>query len=51
VGKDGMVVVQVYRYIAPTALPFSNSLLTHGHRIALTMGYEYGAPLVLSATE
>jgi len=44
VGKDGLVVVQGYVYVAPMVLPFVMLADTHGHRFAVTMGYGYGVP-------
>jgi hypothetical protein len=46
-GKDGLVIVQGYAYIAPTALPYFMLLGTPGHRCAVTRGYGYDAPKVL----
>jgi len=43
-GKDGLVVLQGYRYIAPTALSFFVLAVTPGHRFALTWGYGYSVP-------
>lgn len=46
-----MAVLEGHGYIAPIGATILGSLLTHGHRCALTMGYGYAAPLVLSLSQ